>query len=1065
MPTPVDSSEPSTLDKAISGLPMRSIGPAFMGGRIADIAIHPSRPSTWFVAVGSGGVWKTVNAGVTWKPLFDKQSTYSVGCIRIDPSHPEIIWVGTGEAVSGRHVAWGDGVYRSADGGESWTKMGLERSEHISDILIDPRRSDVVYVAAEGPLWSSGGERGLFKTIDGGDTWEQVLMVDDNTGVTSAVFAPGDPDTVYAATYQRRRRVWSFLGGGPGSGVHVSNDAGTTWSKITEGLPKGDMGRIGLAVTPADPQLVYATIEAAEEKEKGFYRSTNRGRSWERRNEYISGGTGPHYYQEIFASPVDADRVYQVDVFLHLTTDGGQTFHNMEDGKNKHSDNHVVWIDPNEAQHLIVGCDAGLYETFDHGNAWRHVSNLPISQFYRVAVDNDLPFANILAGAQDLGTLYGPTRTQHLDGVRNQDWFVPLGADGYHVAFDPEDPNISYLEWQVGNAMRHDRRTMELVDIQPQAGVDDPPERWNWDTPIVISPHRSNRIYVASQRVWRSEDRGDSWTAISPDLTTDQNRYELPTADRVVSVDSLYDHEAMSHYCTITAFAESSAVEGLLYSGTDDGLIQVSEDGGSNWRQAERPQGLPAVAFINDIEPSSHDGDRVIVAADDHKSGDYAPYLFESSDRGRTWRSISGDLPASTTVWSVEQDHLESNLLFVGAEHGVHVSLDGGEAWHRLDTPTIAFRDLAIQRRDNDLVCASFGRGIYVLDNYSSLRELAAQNLLDQPALFPVRDAWWYVPYQPMQAIGQPTLGTTAFHTPNPDFGAAFTYYIAADIQTAQASRRQSEKAAVDGSDIGFPGWDQLNAEHLEADPVVLLVVRNADGEAVRTIPAATTTGLHRSAWDLRHPAPDPVQLEKPAFQPPWATGPLGPLARPGQYKVELIHTSEVGSQLLAGPQPFSVVPTAAVADTVQDGAVDAFGLDCNNLAREVAGAAKRIEAGRDRVRHLRVGVAAAPSALALLPQLEGTHRELERIAAQITGDPVRQKFAEPASPTIKDLIDRVVGHHRNSTSAPTQTQRQSFERAAEGFEVLESELNAAMSDLVRLAVDLDEAGGPWTPR
>ncbi|MEM7324929.1 MAG: glycosyl hydrolase, partial [Actinomycetota bacterium] len=803
-----DASDKPPFEAAVAGLPMRSIGPAFMGGRIADIAIHPATPTTWYVAVGSGGVWKTVNAGITWKAVFEDQPSYSIGCVRIDPNHPEVIWVGTGEAVSGRHVAWGDGVYRSPDGGTSWKRMGLESAEHISEILIDPRNSDVVFVAAEGPLWSSGGDRGLFKTTDGGLNWEAVLTVDDDTGVTSAVFAPDDPDVLYAAAYQRRRRVWSFVSGGPGSGIHRSADGGETWEKITEGLPKSHMGRIGLAVTPAAPELVYATIEATEEKEQGFYRSTNRGHSWERRNEYLSGGTGPHYYQEIFASPVDHRKVYQVDVFINVTEDGGKTFRNLEETGDKHSDNHVVWIDPGNGLHLIVGTDAGLYETFDDGHSWRHVSNLPISQFYRVAVDNSVPFTNVLGGAQDLGTLFGPTRTRHIDGVRNQDWSVTLGADGYHTAFDPDEPDISYVEWQVGNVMRHDRRTMELTDIQPQPAPGEQPERWNWDTPIVISPHRSNRIYVGSQRVWRSEDRGDSWTAISGDLTRDQNRYELATTDRVVSVDALYDHMAMSLYGAITAFAESPISEDVLYVGTDDGVLSASDDGGGDWRTCPTPDDLPEVAFINDLEADRHDANGVFLVADDHKSGDYRPYLYQSLDRGGSWQSIRGDLPDGVIVWCIEQDHVNPDLLFIGAENGLYLTVDRGEHWHRLtkDVPTIAFRDLAVQRRDDDLVGATFGRGFYVLDDYSPLRTMTEDALAEPAALFPVRDAWWYVPYTPMQGPKQPTLGSTAFRTENPSFGATITYHLSADIRTAKATRIAAEKDQEAGTDVAFPG-------------------------------------------------------------------------------------------------------------------------------------------------------------------------------------------------------------------------------------------------------------------
>jgi len=1081
MSEPQHATEATPLETAIGGLALRSIGPAFMGGRIADIAIHPARPTTWYVAVGSGGVWRTTNAGTTWTPVFDEQGSYSIGCIRIDPSQPDVVWVGTGEAVSGRHVAWGDGVYRSDNAGTTWKRMGLEHTEHISDILIDPRDGDVVYVAAEGPLWSAGGERGLYKTADGGHTWEPVLTVDDNTGVTSAVFAPDDPDIIYAATYQRRRRVWSFLGGGPGSGIHVTTDAGATWQHITHGLPEGDMGRIGLAVTPADPELVYATIEAAEESERGFYRSTNRGRSWERRNEYLSGGTGPHYYQEIVASPIDPQRVYQVDVFVHVTPDGGATFRNLESGKHKHSDNHVIWIDPANGQHLLVGTDAGLYESFDDGASWRHVSNLPISQFYRVAVDNSVPFTNVLGGAQDLGTVYGPTRTGNIDGVRNQDWSVPLGADGYHVAFDPDDPDLSYLEWQVGNVMRHDRRTMELRDIQPQPGPDEPPERWNWDTPIVISPHDSARIYLASQRVWRSDDRGDSWTPISHDLTTDPNRYELAAGERVVGVDSLYDHEAMSLYGTITDLSESPVVADVLYVGTDDGQIHVSDDGGATWQGAGRPPNLPEHAFVNCITASRHDADTLYLAADNHKSGDYAPYLYESVDRGETWRSITADLPANALVWSIEQDHLNPSLLFLATEQGLYASLDRGGQWHKLTkgVPTIAFRDLTIQRRDDDLIGASFGRGIYVLDDYSPLRRLADEAPTEPAALFPVRDAWWYVPYQPMQAAGQPTLGSTAFRAPNPPFGATFTYHLKEEIQTTKASRRAEERRLGEqGSDVPFPGFERLWDEHLETEPNVMLVVRDSTGRPVRSIVADRTTGLHRATWDLRYPPPQPVSLQETGFQPPWVTEPVGPLAPPGTYTVELVYATTDGPDVLAGPEPFAVVATPAVAGTTPDvletggggpvGADDTaqFRLQTIDLARRVAGATKRIESTRDRVCHLRAGIVDTPGAVDLLAPLDEIHRQLETLGRTLAGDPVRRRLAEADGPSIRDLVDRVTGHQWATTGPPTQTQRSSIERAAAAFEPFLAHLSTLIdTDLAQLTDDADAAGVSWTPR
>ena len=598
--------------------------------------------------------------------------------------------------------------------------MGLETSEHIGEIIVDPRDGNVVFVAAEGPLWSSGGERGLYRTTDGGASWECVLEIDADTGITDVVFEPANPDVLYAAAYQRRRRTWTLLAGGPGSGIYKSSDGGSTWRKITEGLPAGDMGKIGLATTAADPSLVYATIEANKE-EKGFYRSQDRGESWEKRNTYTSGGTGPHYYQVLIASQQDAELVYQMDVFIRATPDGGGKFNTIESGTNKHSDNHALWIDPDDGQHLLAGTDAGLYETFDHGTTWRHFPNLPLSQFYRLDLDNSEPFYNVLGGAQDLGTLFGPSRTMNIEGVRNQDWYVPLGADGYHVAFDPTDPDTFYLEYQIGTLFRYDRRSEELLDIQPQPAPDDPPERWNWDAPILVSPHASNRIYFASQRLWRSDDRGNSWTPISDDLTQNQNRYELEIMGSVWSVDALHDTGAMSQYNTISNLSESPLVEGLLYVAADDGLVQVSEDGGGSWRQAEPLPDVPANSFIQCIEADQHDADTAFAIADAHKMGDFSPYVFESNDRGRSWHPIAGDLPAGTIAWALQQDHVNPDLLFLATEFALYVSINRGTNWHKLngDVPTIAFRDLKIHRRDNDLVGASFGRGFYVLDDYT----------------------------------------------------------------------------------------------------------------------------------------------------------------------------------------------------------------------------------------------------------------------------------------------------------------------------------------------------------
>jgi photosystem II stability/assembly factor-like uncharacterized protein len=1040
-----------------------------MGGRIADIAVSPRDGNTWYVAVGSGGIWKTENAGVTWRPIFDDQPSYSIGCVTLDPSNPDVVWVGTGENVSGRHVGWGDGVYKSLDGGHTWQRMGLERSEHIGKIVVDPRSSDVVYVAAEGPLWASGGERGLYKTTDGGESWSQVLAIDDDTGVTDVEVDPRNPDVLYAAAYQRRRHIWSLLAGGPGSGIHKSTNGGETWRRLETGLPKGDMGKIGLAVSPANPDVVYATIEA-NEKGRGLYRSRDRGERWERRNEYISNGTGPHYYQEIVASPHDVDLVYQMDVFLHVTRDGGATFEVLGTGGEKHSDNHALVIDRKDPNHLIVGTDASVYESFDEGTTWRQFPNLPVSQFYKLALDTAEPFYDIVGGAQDLGTLLGPSRTNNVEGIRNRDWYVPLGADGYACAFDPEEPNLVYMQTQGGELQRYDRRSHELIGIKPLPAPGEPPERWNWDSPIIVSPHSHTRLYFGSQRLWRSDDQGNSWRSSSGGLTRDRNRYELEMMGRVWSVDALYDNGAMSLYGTITTISESPLVEGLLYVGTDDGLIQVSEDGGDNWRTVEDFPGVPELSFVNDVQASPHDPDTVFAVLDAHKTGDFHPYLFESKDRGRTWRSIAGDLPPGEIVWAVEQDHVEPDLLFVGAELGLYFSPDRGTHWVELTggVPTISFRDIELQRRDDDLVGATFGRGFYVLDDYAPLRAIAAGALERDAVLFPVRDAWWYVPYVPMQARGKPSLGSDDFTAPNPPFGAIFTYYLKESPRIAKEIRREVEKKLREsGKDVAFPGWERLAEEALEHGPKVLLTVRDTDGRAMRRIVGPAEAGIHRVNWDLRLPPPDPIDLETPGFQPPWASPPRGPLAPPGRYRVEMAILSTGGVEPLGEPQEFQVksVPSMVLPDS-DYAEVTAFQEETAELMRKARGAAEEVRRAEERLRHMRQALTQAPRAEpTLFAHMDEIESALAGLRLRLMGDRIRGRWNEASVPSILDRIRRVAGGHWDTRQAPTATQQKSLEVATTEYAELSAELAKLLeTDLPALEAELEAAGAPWTP-
>ncbi len=1054
------------ITQLVDGLRLRNIGPAVMGGRISDIAVSPTAPSTWYVSAGSGNVWKTTNSGITWTPVFDDQSSYSVGTLCIDPNNAETIWVGTGENVSGRHVGWGDGVYKSMDGGKSWQHMGLTHSEHIGKILIDPRNSNVVFVAAEGPLWSSGGDRGVYKTVDGGQNWTLVLEIDEHTGVTDLEFDPSNPEVVYAAAYQRRRHVWALLAGGPKSGIYKSVDHGESWRELNTGLPTGDMGKIGLAVTPADPDIVYATIEA-DEKEKGFYRSTNKGESWEKRNSYISGGTGPHYYQEIEVSPEDPDLIYQMDVFLHVSRDGGRTFDYLGTGREKHSDNHALWIDPHNGQHLIVGTDAGLYESFDEGAHWRHFPNVPISQFYKLGLDNAEPFYHIVGGAQDLGTLIGPSRTMNIEGVRNQDWYVPLGADGYDCTFDPKDPNTVYMEIQQGVLNRYDRQNEEALNIKPQPKPNDPPERWNWDSPVLISPHNHRRIYFGSQRLWRSDDQGNTWTTISEDLTTNTNRYELEMMDRVWSVDALYDNGAMSKYATLTSISESPLKEGLIYTGSDDGLIHVSEDGGANWRKSEVLPEVPERSFINDIEASSHNQNTVFVAADAHKFGDYQPYLFMSTDGARSWQSIIGDLPKETIVWVIKQDDQDENLLFIGTEFGLYFSNNKGTNWIKLDggVPTIPFRDIELHPRDNDLVGASFGRGFYVLDDYSCLRNINEAVNTAKNTLFTVRDAWWYVPLVPMQAKGMPTLGSTSFVAENPPFGAGFTYYVHEIPQTAKQQRKEKEEQLREqNSSVPFPDWEELQEESRENEPQVLLLVKNEAGDPIRWIEGEHKEGLHRTYWDLRLPAPNPISLKKPAFTPPWAGDAEGPMVAPGTYTVELYVEHQGKLEQQGSPQSFKVKAVPSTAKDIDFEEVASFQEKTHKLKKNISSASRKLSEAKERLTYMK---AALKQTTDLMPehfsQWDQLHKELAALNIRLSGDPIRQKLDESSVPSINSRVQQVAYGHWKTRQLPTQTFIDNIDIAARDFEQFEGDMKTYFQQLEKYEASLEEAGAPYT--
>ena len=1057
-PSPQSPMEASTF----KGLELRNIGPAFMSGRIADLAIHPENPSIWYVAVGSGGVWKTLNAGTTFEPIFDDQPSYSTGCVTIDPSNPDIIWVGTGENVGGRHVGYGDGVYRSADGGKSWQNMGLKNSEHISKIVVHPDNSDVVWVAAQGPLWNKGGERGLYKTTDGGQSWTKTLGDDEWTGVTDIVIDPRNPDQLYAATWQRHRTVAAYVGGGPGTGIYRSSDGGDSWEKLTTGLPDADMGKIGLAISPMEPDILYAAIELLRRK-GGVYRSTDQGSSWEKRSDAVSGGTGPHYYQELYASPHHFDKIYLADATMQVSDDGGKTFTYLNT-EHRHGDNHALTFRKDDPDYLLIGTDGGVYESFDLGANWRYMPNLPLTQFYKIALDDAEPFYNIYGGTQDNGSQGGPSRTDNVQGIQNSDWKLVLNWDGHQPATEPGNPNIVYAERQQGALSRLDMKTGEVIDIQPQPGPDEDYERFNWDAPILVSPHDPATIFFASQRVWKSENRGDSWEAISGDLTKDEERVALPIMGKTTSWDAAWDVGAMSNYNTITSLAESPVQEGLFYAGTDDGIVQVTEDGGQNWRRIDvgSMPGVPATAFVNDIKADLHDANTVYVALDNHKYGDFSPYLVKSTDRGRSWQSISGNIPDKTLVWRLAQDHVKPELMFAATEYGVYFTVDAGQRWTKLEggVPTISFRDIAIHKRENDLVAASFGRGIFILDDYTALRGVSDEQLMAEATLFPARKAWWYIPRSDISFDEKKgSMGASHYVAPNPDFGAVFTYYLKDGLKTREEMRMEKEKPLKEqNQDVPFPGWASLEEERREEAPKILLTVKDSQGNTVRRIEGPVSAGFHRVAWDLRYPAPDPLQMNSDS------EGAQGMMAAPGTYTASLSKKVEGKVTELSEPITFEVVPLyEGTLDGAPAGQVAEFWREYEDTYRAVGAVGVTLDNAMTKAERMQLALQRSTTAPGELDeQVYALRQSLMDLDEELNGNRAKQEIGEKTKPTISERLFAVERGISHSTYGPTPTHQKSLGIVKEQLQEIQSQLKSAQSEMAQLSKALMDNGAPW---
>ena len=1061
--------EKSKTDKKTGGMTsatfnsmkLRNIGPAYMSGRISDIAVDQKNPNIWFVAVSSGGVWKTVNAGTTWKPVFDKQKVYSTGDVTIDPSNSNIVWVGTGENNGGRHISFGDGVYRSGDGGKTWKNMGLTKTERIGDIVIHPTDSNTVWVSAQGPLWTKGGERGLYKTTDGGKTWKKVLKTDEWTGIASLVIDPSAPDKLYAATWSRQRTIANYVGTGKGSGIHTSDDGGETWTKLRTGLPKGNMGKIGLTISPMKPDVVYAVIET-DNRKGGVWRSSDRGASWTKMSNEVGGGTGPHYYHELFADQHQFDRIYIVSNNSKVSDDGGKTWTRIST-RRKHVDDHAIAFHPKDPNFVLIGSDGGIYMSHDQMRNWRYIRNLPITQFYKIDVDNKKPFYRVYGGTQDNSTQGGPSQTGRTNGIKNSDWFLTQGGDGHQPATEHGNPNIMYSQSQQGFLTRRDTTTGQIHFIQPQPKPGEPAERFNWDAPINVSTHDPKRIYHASQRVWRSDDRGDSWTAISSDLTKNGNRMHMPMMGRTWSVEAGWDQLAMSNFHTIANFSESPVDQNILWVGTDDGLIQVTSNGGKNWTKIDIANvgGVPATAYVNDIRADLFDKDTVYVALDNHKYGDFKPYLIKSTDRGKTWRSLASSLPAKHLVWRIVQDHVNRNLMFLGTEFGVFFTIDGGKKWIELNggIPTISTRDVKIQREENDLVIGTFGRGIYILDDYTPLRTINANALKQNALLFaPGRAVKWY------QRDSQFTRtdGDDAYVAPNPAHGATFTYYLKDSVATLKAKRQIAERKMVkDGKFPKYPSWEAVEKEIEEARPAVYLEIRDSVGNFVNRVPARTAKGLQRITWNMTYSSQNAVtaiiQRGGRSFVP------SGIPAAPGQYSATLFKREGNKITQMAKAVSFELKPIrtnylkgSSYTETL------AYLKDVSEASRRSTAAVAVLRDMGRRMALIRAAIDRAPRDISALEKTYAAIRdEMNAINNDLSG--LASRAGMGARPTTTATRIQRAGFISNY--GPTKQNREQFAYGLKGLNEAIKRIgmlkNRSMPDFQKALI---KAGAPWTP-
>ncbi|MDH3734149.1 MAG: hypothetical protein OEU54_11470 [Gemmatimonadota bacterium] len=863
----------SQMEQATAALEWRQIGPTIMGGRVADLAVVESNPSTFYVGTATGGVWKTINGGTTFEPIFDDQPTASVGDITVAPSNPNVVWVGSGEPQNRQSSPWGMGVFRSTDAGRTWAHLGLENTHHISRIQVHPRDPDVAYVAAVGHLWGANAERGVYRTTDGGATWDHVLYIDEHTGTIDLAMDPNDPMTLFAAMYQRQRTLGGFNGGGPGSGIYRTLDGGDSWTEVTEGLPEGDMGRIGLDIYRGDSNMVFAIVEgdkrvpgqgfgggAGADSKNGVYRSMDRGETWE---QISTTNNRPMYYSQIRVDPTDSERIYLGGANLYRSSDGGRNF-TSDAAAGVHSDHHALWINPENSDHLILAGDGGVSISWDRSDNWRQLMNLPLAQFYEIGVDNREPY-HVCGGLQDNGSWCAPSDTWSNQGIRTRDWYNIGGGDGFFTVMHPTDP-VVFAESQGGNIMRVNLVTHEQLRMRPigrpvvndEGDEEMPSFRFNWDSPILLSAHDENTVYHGGNVLFRTTDMGQNWEAISGDLTKNIDRDELFIMGVKGSEGMMSRNDGTSTFGNLTALAESPLDASVLYAGSDDGNLHVTRDGGDTWTNvATNMPGLPDQAYITRIVSSHADAGTVWAAGDNHRNDDFGAYVYVSNDFGQNWRLITSGLPDGWSMNALAQHPRASNLLFAGNEIGIYFSIDSGDTWNELrrNLPTVPVDDIKIQARENDLVIGTHGRGVWIMDDITPLEHMSQAVLASNAHLFPMQDAVSFNAWTPQ--------GWTpgVWVAPNPAAGARIRYWLGTELvgdEMVATEEGDEMNQPPTGSGPSANGQNVTPRRNARLDRgaanggKAAITITNADGAVVRELDGGGTVGLHEVVWDLR---------------------------------------------------------------------------------------------------------------------------------------------------------------------------------------------------------------------